>query len=526
MINDEIKGTYDAVKYHSHAFVQASIDRLCAMARVYGLQTPLTNNAKVLEIGCAAGGNIISQAINYPNSSFVGIDLSGEQVKIGNEAIEQSGLKNIKLLQMDATKAPDELRGNEFDYIICHGVYSWVPDFVKKAIFEIGAKLLSPKGVMMVSFNVYPGWKYREPIRDFMRFASRGVNFEKDPENKLDLSLAALSFQSAMYRIMPGCKNIPKLKTISECNLNNINEIDSLKKTNRSYLLHEYLEIFNDPCYLVDFVADASDNGLEYIEDIALHYDYSEIANDTVLEFAKSYFKDRIAKDQMFDFLYSTQFRFALLTKEQNKNDLVFNYDEIDKNIKDLHISLATKYEHLRVLTKGLAMERLANALVDAYPNSLSIKEVSGLIDKGSLSEHIFDINSALNGGVNFHTKAQKVLKYEVGKTRVIASYKSFIKYLARDKNHILGFVTPQNKSANFCELDYEFLLLLDGKNTKSDIVKKLIEKCQKQGITLKEEKDGKIISYKTVAEQQAYFNKAVDIFAKGLEDYFMFEEF
>ena len=202
------------------------------------------------------------------------------------------------------------------------------------------------------------------------------------------------------------------------------------------------------------------------LEDIALHYDYSEIANDTVLEFAKNYFKI------------------------------------------------------------GLAMERLANALVDVYPNSLSIKEALGLIDKGSLSEHIFDINSALNGGVNFHTKAQKVLKYEVGKTRVIASYKSFIKYLARDKNHILGFVTPQNKSANFGELDYELLLLLDGKNAKSEIVKKLVEKCQKQGITINENKDGKIISYKTVAEQQAYFNKAVDIFAKGLEDYFMFEEF
>lgn len=245
-----------------------------------------------------------------------------------------------------------------------------------------------------------------------------------------------------------------------------------------------------------------------------------------MLEFAKSYFKDRIAKDQMFDFLYSTQFRYALLTKEQNKNDLVFNYDKIDKNIKDLHISLNAKYEHLRVQAKGLAMERLANALVDIYPNSLSIKEALGLIDNGSLSEHIFDINSALNGGVNFYTKAQKVLKYEVGKTRVIASYKSFIKYLARDKNHILGFVTPQNKSANFGEIDYEFLLLLDGKNTKSEIAKKLVEKCQKQGITLKEEKDGKIISYKTVAEQQAYFNKAVDIFAKGLEDYFMFEEF
>ena len=118
------------------------------------------------------------------------------------------------------------------------------------------------------------------------------------------------------------------------------------------------------------------------------------------------------------------------------------------------------------------------------------------------------------------------MLKYEVGKTRVIAGYTSFIKYLARDKNHILGFVTPENKNANFCELDYELLLLLDGKNTKSEIVKKLVEKCQKQSIIINEKKDGKIISYKTIAEQQAYFNKAVDIFAKGLEDYFMFEEF
>lgn len=526
MINDEIKGTYDAVKYHSHAYPQAGIDRLCATARVYGLEVRLPDNAKVLEIGCAAGGNIIAQAINYPNASFVGIDLSSEQVKVGQKAIEQIGLKNIKLLQMDATKACDELKGNEFDYIICHGVYSWVPNFVKKAIFQIGSNLLSPKGVMMISFNVYPGWKYKEPIRDFMRFASRDIDYEKDPENKLDLSLAALSFESAMYRIMPGCKNLPKLKTISECNLNNIKEIDSLKQNNRSYLLHEYLEIFNDPCYLVDFVADASDNGLAYIEDIALHFDYSEIANDTVLEFAKNYFKDRISKDQMFDFLYSTQFRYALLTKEQNKKDLVFGYDEIDKNISELHISLNTKFEHLRVLAKGLAMERLANALVDAYPNSLSIKEALGLIDSGSLSEHIFDINSALNGGVDFHTKAQKVREYEVGKTRVLACYKDFIKYLAKDKTHILGFVAPMNKSANFGELDYEFLGLLDGKNTKAQIVKKLVEKCQQNGIVLNEEKDGKVISYKSIAEQQAYFNKAVEIFAKQLENYFMFEEF
>lgn len=516
MINDEIKNTYDKVQYKSIAFTNSSINRLCATARVYGLQTPLPNNAKVLEIGCAAGGNIISQAINYPNASFVGIDLSSEQVKIGNEAIKQSGLKNIKLLQMDATKACDELRGNEFDYIICHGVYSWVPNFVKKAIFEIGAKLLSPKGVMMVSFNVYPGWKYKEPTRDFMRFASRQIDHEKDPENKLDLALAGLKFEDAVYKSVPLGKKAKYLQIIRDYNSYMSNEIME-KKANRSYLIHEFLELFNEPSYLLDFVADAYELGLAYIEDISTHFDVSELSNKTLKEFANTYFKDRIAKDQMFDFLYSTQFRHALLTKKENESSLIFDYTQIDKNLDDIYIGLNDKFKELKERTKGLPMDDLACALVDAYPAFIKGSNAKKLIKTGNLAEHIFDINSALNGGVSFSCENFKLVAYEQGQSRIKSSYANYINYLKNEKSNMLGIGSTLNTELGLMGYDFFILCLLDEKKSKMQIANIIID-------LLYENNNIKDIHNAQREENIQKILKQIDALILNLEKNFMFE--
>lgn len=514
MINEKIKSTYDSVKYQSHAFANSSINKLCATARVYGLKAPCPDSARVLEIGCGCGANIISQAINYPNADFLGIDLSGEQIKIGQNAIEKSGLKNIKLLQMDAAKACEEFAGREFDYIICHGVFSWVPDFVKSAILEIGAKLLSAKGVMMISFNAYPGWKYKEPTRDFMRFTSREIDGEKDPDIKLDLALAALNYQSAVYNTVPLNEKLVALQMIR--NYNNIMaaEIDA-KKANRSYLAHEYLEIFNSPSYLVDFAADASDLGLAYVEDVCMHFDHSELANPTVREFATTYFKDRIAKDQMFDFIYATQFRHALLTKKQNENELVFDYKQIDKNLDELYIRLNAKYEDLKERTKGLAMEDLAVALVDAYPGFISGKEAKKLIKSGTLAEHIFDINSALNNEVSFSCKSFDLVPYSQGKTRLNQSYKTYINYLKNDANKMLSMADPLNSTLVLGEYDFGALALLDGKKTKVQIAKELLDMLYKDSKIANKQKEQDL---KKVLAQ-------IEKLISDLELHFMLEE-
>lgn len=151
-----IKNSYDDLMYESGAFSQTAINNLEARARLMGLQPAPAANAKVLELGCSMGGNIITQALYYPDAEFVGIDLSGRQVAQGNAIIERMGLENVRLEEKDILTI-DESFG-KFDYIIVHGIWSWVPDTVKDKIFSICRNNLTKHGIAYISYNVYPGW--------------------------------------------------------------------------------------------------------------------------------------------------------------------------------------------------------------------------------------------------------------------------------------------------------------------------------------------------------------------------------
>lgn len=76
--------SYNEMVYLSKPFSYSSIANLEATGVFYGLNPTPIKQAKVLELGSSFGGNIISQAFYYPDAQFVGVDLSREQIKIGN----------------------------------------------------------------------------------------------------------------------------------------------------------------------------------------------------------------------------------------------------------------------------------------------------------------------------------------------------------------------------------------------------------------------------------------------------------
>jgi 2-polyprenyl-3-methyl-5-hydroxy-6-metoxy-1,4-benzoquinol methylase len=115
---------------------------------------------------CAAGGNLIPFAARHPEASALGVDLSTVQVSQGVAAIAHAGLSNVQLRAFNI--ADIDASFGQFDYIVCHGVYSWVPGPVQDAILRICSENLAPNGVAYVSYNVYPGWKSREIVRDAM----------------------------------------------------------------------------------------------------------------------------------------------------------------------------------------------------------------------------------------------------------------------------------------------------------------------------------------------------------------------
>src|SRR5687767_4125441 len=117
--------SYDEVPYESHPFVQTHPSRLFTVGTLFGLRPTPVTRCRVLELGGAAGGNLIPMADMLPDSQFVGLDLSARQIADGQQAIEKLGLKNLQLKHASITDV-DESWGM-FDYVICHGVYSWIP---------------------------------------------------------------------------------------------------------------------------------------------------------------------------------------------------------------------------------------------------------------------------------------------------------------------------------------------------------------------------------------------------------------
>src|SRR5262245_57118876 len=116
--------SYDDVPYENFAFVQTHPDRLATIARMFGLITPEVSTSRVLELGCASGGNLLPMAFNLPRAEFVGIDLSQRQIERGRETIAAVGIPNARLEHASILDISRDW--GTFDYIICHGVFSWV----------------------------------------------------------------------------------------------------------------------------------------------------------------------------------------------------------------------------------------------------------------------------------------------------------------------------------------------------------------------------------------------------------------
>ena len=101
-------------------------------------------------------------------AEFVGVDLSGRQIEIARAAAVSAGIDNVELLCGDALSVLDRRMARPFDYIILHGLYSWVSASVQDALLPFCRRLLSDNGIIYLSYNTYPGWHGRGLVRDLM----------------------------------------------------------------------------------------------------------------------------------------------------------------------------------------------------------------------------------------------------------------------------------------------------------------------------------------------------------------------
>lgn len=290
---------YDAIPYDRQAVRETHPAHLAALARLYGIDAADPASAQVLELGCAAGANLIPMAWFLPGAQFLGLDLAASQVEAGQAQIAALGLSNIELQRADVADVEPGTDG--FDFIIAHGLYSWVPAAVRSALLGLIRRQLRPGGVAYLSFNAQPGWQMRGMLREMLLYH---VRTQVQPHQRLHAAREFLQFLAT---------GLQGLDALSAQYLRH--ELASLERAPDSYLFHEYLATVNEPVLFADFVAAANAAGLRYLCNAELHYQFPAALGDGA-ERALAPIADPLARQQYLDFLLNRNFHQALLVRD------------------------------------------------------------------------------------------------------------------------------------------------------------------------------------------------------------------
>lgn len=289
---------YDRFPYASHAFAQSHPQHLAMLARLFGMQPPAVSTARVLELGCAGGGNLLPMAEAMPQARFVGVDFAARHIAEASANAEALGLGNIEFVQADIAEL-DAALGN-FDYLICHGVYSWVTPAVQAAILDIAARRLHPGGVAYVSYNTYPGWHMRGMVRDMMLYHTKAI---EDPATRVAEARGLLDFLSANVDPRGSAAYHTLLGT----------ELQALRGAADAYLRHEHLSTHNSALYFHEFMARAGEHGLQYLAEADLPSMILGNLPQAVQEPLRKVAPDILRMEQYMDFLRNRSFRQTLL---------------------------------------------------------------------------------------------------------------------------------------------------------------------------------------------------------------------
>jgi methyltransferase-like protein len=317
----------------------------------------------VLELGCAVGGNIVPMAYSLPGARLVGIDLVSSQIETAKQFAASSGVTNLELRAASITDVTSEW--GKFDYIVAHGVFSYVPYDVAEKMLQICAEQLTPNGLAYISFNTYPGWHVRMWARKAMLFHAGKL---ADPMEKARagrdfiLALAQAPATSALLR----------------------GEVQWLQGTDESYVLHEYFEDTNQPIYFRDFATRVAKHGLQYLGDALQN---GIVAAENWAPF-RSWMDanpdDRIRQEQYADYVRNREFRRALVCHANRTIDQT----QMLRRAETMHAATfmrqspaangLTRFEHARgeVVTGAGPLHDALVTISRRFPQTISVAEV------------------------------------------------------------------------------------------------------------------------------------------------------
>lgn len=293
-MSDPLRAHYDAIPSFHGSIPESHPARLAAIGRLIGFPAASPDRCRVLELGCATGLNLLPLAERLPQSQFVGADLSPVQIEAAESLRAESGLENVQFVCADLRDWEPE--AGAFDYVIAHGVYSWVPDEVKDRLLAICARALAPQGIAYVSYNVLPGWSIRGALRQILLRELSG-----DP---IESAQRVLPLLAQSFAQQPGHEASLMRSALAE-----------MQAKTPAALFHDDLAPINDPVTFRQFTDHAGRHGLNWFAEAhfaSLPFDHLPLAARQPLQALAA---DPLQAQQYLDLLGHRGFRNSLLTR-------------------------------------------------------------------------------------------------------------------------------------------------------------------------------------------------------------------
>ncbi len=519
MTNNTNLNDYDELPYQSFPYAYTKPSHLKTISLLFGMNAPEIETARVLELGCAEGGNLIPHAARYPKAKFVGVDLSKIQIDAGNVHVKSLGLKNIELKNCSITDIDEKF--GKFDYIICHGVISWVSDLVREKILEVSSKNLSENGIAYISYNTLPGWNMIRTIRDMMLYHSK--NFANSQE-KISQSRLLLNF---VKESLDG-QDTPYANILRQ-------EAEFLANQSDQYLRHDHLEEENKQFYFHEFIDYATKHGLQYLSDSSLPSMYLGNMPQNFAEKLKD-LNDIVRTEQYMDFVTNRRFRGTLLCHNNVKlNRSIANEDikkftmslniipekpfsEVDlKNPESLKFFFSDKKDG-NITANSPALKSVLYVLADNINNPLSfdelVKKASNNL-KGTAKEIIEQdlignaMNLVIKGYMNLSLESGN--KYKVNLTKPKLSDLTIYEVTKTNNNWVTNSLHTPIPVNIFDKFAMQYM---DGKKDKNQIINCLLEDVKKDKITLNKD-DKKLENEEDIKKElSGFYDNLIDRFA------------
>lgn len=497
MTKEQAKEIYADLGYLSQPFPYASAPFLESYARLLGLSPAPAATARILEIGSSYGGNLMSQALFYPQATFTGIEIAPTQVSVGKTYIDQLGITNLELLEGDVNESHHHL--GTYDYIIAHGFYSWVDDETKDNFLRLCKEHLAENGILYMSYNTYPGWHKMDSVRALLKFANKDIDTlnhrEKVRHGKTVASkLGALMLEYDTVKVQQG----PFLQSLRQ----------TLQKQD-CYVGHDHLEPVNTPVYFHQCMYHMTEHGFTYLCDCDLNLSFPDVYDETLrTKLQELAPHDPLAREQYIDFMLNTAFRKSLFTHkgatpkritETSVTDAGFQH-----SLEQFLFTLRIPSEHLEPIFEDLAKQTdssATKALVDlfqqegphfylkhntlvTYTGEHTIPDMCLPLFYQFLVEHIIQGGISLSVLETEHPFKHHI--FEEKKSYIPERYIPFVEIMPQEG--VNAYIYPGNRYndpiSDFNEEDLEFMKLLSKPTTKHDVMCKIYEAMTVESIS------------------------------------------